>query len=43
MLPGILYIAVGPQLRRRWLQILASWMRLLSGDLRNPLVASTTD
>ena len=36
---GILYIAVEPQVRRRWPQILVSWMRLLAGEWRDPLVA----
>jgi serine/threonine-protein kinase len=35
----ILYIALEPFVRRRWPQILVSWTRLLSGDLRDPLVA----
>jgi serine/threonine protein kinase len=34
----VLYIAIEPFVRRRWPQILVSWTRLLSGDLRDPLV-----
>jgi serine/threonine-protein kinase len=35
----ILYIAIEPFVRRKWPQILVSWTRLLSGELRDPLVA----
>jgi len=34
----LLYIAVEPYVRRRWPQILISWMRLLDGRFRDPLV-----
>jgi serine/threonine protein kinase len=35
----VLYMALEPYLRRRWPQSLISWTRLLSGDVRDPLVA----
>jgi serine/threonine protein kinase len=38
----ILYIALEPFVRRRWPQMLVSWTRLLSGNLRDPLVARDT-
>jgi len=34
----ILYLALEPWVRRRWPQTLISWSRLLSGQLRDPLV-----
>jgi predicted Ser/Thr protein kinase len=39
ILTWILYVAVEPFVRRRWPQVLVSWTRLLSGELRDPLVA----
>jgi hypothetical protein len=35
----ILYMAIEPFARRRWPQVLVSWTRLLSGEVRDPLVA----
>jgi hypothetical protein len=35
----IIYIAVEPFVRRRWPQVLISWTRFMSGELRDPLVA----
>jgi hypothetical protein len=35
----ILYLAIELFLRRRWPQVLVSWTRLLSGDLRDPRIA----
>jgi predicted Ser/Thr protein kinase len=35
----VLYIAIEPFVRRRWPQVLISWTRLLSGELRDPVVA----
>ena len=32
------YIAAEPFLRRRWPRMLVSWMRVLAGDVRDPLV-----
>ena len=34
----ILYLALEPWVRRRWPQTMISWTRLLSGQLRDPLV-----
>ncbi|HXJ91007.1 MAG TPA: serine/threonine-protein kinase [Candidatus Binatia bacterium] len=34
----ILYLALEPWVRRRWPQTIISWSRLLSGQLRDPLV-----
>ncbi|MBZ5685429.1 MAG: serine/threonine protein kinase [Acidobacteriia bacterium] len=34
----ILYLALEPWVRRRWPQTMISWSRLLSGQLRDPLV-----
>ena len=34
----LLYIAVEPWIRRRWPRAIISWSRLLSGQLRDPLV-----
>src|SRR5262249_13103236 len=34
----ILYVALEPLVRRRWPDLLISWTRLLSGELRDPLV-----
>jgi serine/threonine-protein kinase len=34
----ILYIALEPYVRRRWPQVLISWMRMLDGRFRDPLV-----
>ena len=34
----LLYLALEPWVRRRWPQTLISWSRLLSGQLRDPLV-----
>ena len=34
----ILYVALEPWVRRRWPQTIISWSRLLSGQLRDPLV-----
>jgi len=35
----ILYLAVEPWVRRRWPQAIISWSRLISGHLRDPVVA----
>ena len=35
----VLYMALEPYLRRRWPQSLISWTRLLTGEVRDPLVA----
>jgi serine/threonine-protein kinase len=35
-----LYVAVEPYVRRHWPDSLISWTRLLTGQIRNPLVAS---
>jgi len=34
-----MYMALEPYVRRHWPQALISWARLLSGDVRNPVVA----
>ncbi len=34
----LLYLALEPWVRRRWPQALISWSRLISGDVRDPLV-----
>jgi hypothetical protein len=34
----VLYLAVEPLVRRRWPQMLISWMRLLDGRFRDPMV-----
>jgi len=34
----ILYLAIEPWVRRRWPQAIISWSRLISGQLRDPLV-----
>jgi serine/threonine-protein kinase len=34
----LLYIALEPYVRRRWPHVLISWKRLLTGNLRDPLV-----
>ena len=34
----VLYIALEPYVRRRWPQSLISWTRVLTGNVRNPLV-----
>jgi serine/threonine-protein kinase len=34
----LLYVALEPYARRRWPHVLISWKRLLSGNLRDPLV-----
>jgi hypothetical protein len=34
-----IYLALEPEVRRRWPGILVSWSRLVSGDVWNPLVA----
>ncbi len=36
---GVLYVALEPFVRRRWPQTLISWTRLLTGNVRDPLVA----
>ena len=38
MLVWLLYVALEPYARRRWPHALISWKRLLSGQLRDPLV-----
>ncbi|MCO6509825.1 MAG: protein kinase [Aridibacter famidurans] len=35
---GLLYVALEPLVRRSWPETLISWSRLISGDLRNPMV-----
>jgi hypothetical protein len=35
---GALYIALEPNIRRRWPDRLIAWSRLLAGDVRNPMV-----
>jgi uncharacterized membrane protein YciS (DUF1049 family) len=42
VLTWIFYMAVEPYVRRHWTQILVSVTRLLSGELRDPLVARDT-
>jgi serine/threonine-protein kinase len=37
-LTWVLYVALEPWIRRRWPQSIISWTRLLSGQLRDPLV-----
>jgi len=34
----IFYIALEPFVRRRWLELIISWSRLMAGDFRDPLV-----
>ncbi|HET7890139.1 MAG TPA: serine/threonine-protein kinase, partial [Candidatus Sulfotelmatobacter sp.] len=34
----VLYLAIEPWIRRKWPQAIISWTRLISGDLRDPLV-----
>src|SRR5262249_60416876 len=36
---GVLYLALEPYLRRSWPHALIGWTRLISGGLRDPLVA----
>jgi serine/threonine protein kinase len=38
MIMWLIYIALEPFLRRRWPHRIISWNRLLSGDLRDPLI-----
>lgn len=35
---GLLYVALEPLVRRSWPETLVSWSRLISGDVRNPMV-----
>ncbi len=35
---GLMYLALEPFVRRYWSELLISWNRLLSGDLRDPLI-----
>ena len=37
---GLLYLAVEPFVRRHWTDALISWMRMVSGRFRDPLVTS---
>lgn len=34
----LLYIALEPQVRRRWPRLIISWSRLMAGNLRDPMV-----
>ena len=34
----LLYIALEPQVRRRWPRLIISWTRLMAGNLRDPMV-----
>jgi serine/threonine-protein kinase len=36
----VAYVAIEPQMRRRWPEFMISWSRLLGGQLRDPLVGS---
>lgn len=38
VLAGLMYSALEPQIRRLWPELLISWSRLVSGDLRDPMI-----
>jgi serine/threonine-protein kinase len=38
LMAGVLYLALEPYVRRLWPETIVSWTRLLSGQLRDPLV-----
>ncbi len=38
VLVGLMYSALEPQIRRMWPELLISWSRLVSGDVRDPMI-----